>query len=166
VNIPDELRENVPKLEVYFANKPQIVLAYLFGSQARGEAHPDSDLDLGILLAESIPEREYTEQRLEIIGDLMQLLRSNEVDILILNEAPLVMRYQVISRGKLLFYRDRQAAIDFRVRALNAYFDFKPILDHHRKVFFQKTREGKLLHGHNRYRGALTSDTKLSSDPT
>ena len=164
MNMPDKLRHTVAELEQYFASKPQVALAYLFGSQASGKVHPGSDLDLGILLAENIPQREYTGQRLEIIGDLMQLLKSNDVDVVILNQVPLVMRYQVISNGKLLFCRDRQEAIDFRVQTLNSYFDFQPILDHHREIFFQKIREGKFLHGHNRYRGALTSNKKLPSD--
>ncbi len=152
----------IPKLKAYFSTRPQLVLAYVFGSQARGRAHRRSDLDVAILLADEPADEECTGQRLEVIGDLMRLLATNDVDVLILNQAPLVMRYQVIRTGKLIYYHHRQEAINFRVKTLNLYFDFKPILDHHRQVFFQKIRQGKFLDGYNRYRGTVATNQKIA----
>ncbi len=34
----------------------QLLAVYLFGSRARGDAQPDSDIDLAVLLKESTPE--------------------------------------------------------------------------------------------------------------
>ena len=34
---------------------PDVVFAYLFGSQARGEAGPRSDVDIAVLLRDGVP---------------------------------------------------------------------------------------------------------------
>ncbi len=38
-------------LSHYFARRPDVVLAYLFGSQATGTADPGSDVDVAVALA-------------------------------------------------------------------------------------------------------------------
>ncbi|HVY89578.1 MAG TPA: nucleotidyltransferase domain-containing protein [Hyphomonadaceae bacterium] len=43
------------------ASKPDIAKAFVFGSRAKGIARPDSDLDIGIIVASSNPnEDDYT----------------------------------------------------------------------------------------------------------
>jgi hypothetical protein len=55
------------------------------------------------------------------------------------------LRYAVLRDGILLFCRDRQAMIEFRVRALNEYLDFKPILKRHERAILEKARKGELF---------------------
>ncbi len=147
-----------PQLERYFAGQPQVLVAYLFGSQVLGRPGPLSDLDVAVLLSGAPTADECFEARLEFIGGLMNLLHTNDVDVLVLNRAPLVLRYQVLRTGQVVYCRDRQAMVSFRVRTLNEYLDFKPVLDHHRKLFFKHILEGTWLDGYNRYRGKVTSD--------
>jgi predicted nucleotidyltransferase len=65
------------------------VSAYLFGSEARGHAHRDSDVDVGVLLDWHVHPRaaDRFEVRLRLIGCL-QAAVGREVDIVILNDAP------------------------------------------------------------------------------
>ncbi len=93
--------------------------------------------------------------RLEIIGGLMDLLHIDDVDILILNQAPPALRYAVLRDGVLLFCRDRQALIESRVRTVNEYLDFKPILKRHERAFLEKARKGELFSGYDPHQGAL-----------
>ncbi len=153
-----DLTEIGPQLEEYFAGQPQVLVAYVFGSQATGKAGPLSDLDVAALLAGEPTPSECFDARLEFIGGLMSLLHTNDVDVLILNDVPLIMRYQVLRTGRVIFCRDRQAMIDFRVRTLNEFFDFKPVVDYHRKVFFEHILDGTWLSGYNPYRGKVTTD--------
>ena len=46
---PTEL--NIDTLVAYLAAQPDVLAAYLFGSYARGDARPDSDVDLAVLLS-------------------------------------------------------------------------------------------------------------------
>jgi predicted nucleotidyltransferase len=150
-----DLSQYAGKLEQYFALLDGVVLAYLFGSHARGRAWAHSDVDVAVLL-DGYPDADRCfEMRLEIIGGLMELFHTDDVDVLILNQAPPALRYAVLRDGIVLFCRDRQAMIEFRLRALNEYLDFKPILKRHARAILDKARKGKLLSGYNPYRGTL-----------
>jgi len=150
-----DLDEHKQALETYFASLGDVVLAYLFGSHARGQAGPLSDVDVAVLLA-SQPDGDHCfDRRLEIMGGLMDILRVNDVDVAILNQTPLALRYRVVRDGVLLFCRDHQAMIEFRVRTVSEYLDFKPVIEQHERAILQRARKGELLHGHNPHRGAL-----------
>ncbi len=49
-----EVQAMIPKIQVYLATQP-VERAYLFGSCARGEERPDSDIDLLVSLDYSRP---------------------------------------------------------------------------------------------------------------
>jgi predicted nucleotidyltransferase len=38
------------KLSHFFATRPEVVVAYLYGSHAEGRAHRESDIDIAVLL--------------------------------------------------------------------------------------------------------------------
>lgn len=160
-----DLNEVRSQLESYFAGQSQVLVAYLFGSQALGRSGPLSDLDVAVLLSDTPTADECFDARLEIIGGLMDRLHTDEIDVLVLNQAPPVLCYQVLRTGQVVYYRDRQAMLNFRVRTLNTYFDLKPMLDHYRKVFFDHILEGTWLDGYNRYRGKVTSDPLFAVAP-
>jgi len=142
-----DLKQSRDRLERYFAFLDEVVLAYLFGSHARGQAWARSDVDVAILL-EGCPDDDHClDVRMELIGGLTDLLDTDEVDVLILNQAPSTLRYAVLRDGVLLFCRDRQSMIEFRVQTVNQYLDFKPILDRHKRAILEKARKGELLSG-------------------
>ncbi|MFN3762363.1 MAG: type VII toxin-antitoxin system MntA family adenylyltransferase antitoxin [Anaerolineae bacterium] len=147
--------QHAETLERYFASLEEVTLAYLFGSHARRRAWAQSDVDIGVLLAGHPDDDRCFEMRLEITGDLMSLLRTNDVDVLILNQAPPALRYAVLRDGLLLFCRERQAMIEFYVRTVNEYLDFLPILRRHEAAILERARKGELLRGYDPYRGAL-----------
>ena len=137
-----------------------VVLAYLFGSHARGQAWAHSDVDVAVLLENDDGDHCFA-MRLEIIGGLMDLLCTNDVDVLILNQAPPALRYAVLRDGILLFCRDHRARIEFHLRAVNEYLDFKPILKRHERTILEKARKGELLSGYNPHRGTLERYQRL-----
>lgn len=150
-----DLTQTASSLERYFASLNDVVLAYLFGSYARRQAWAHSDVDIAVLLAGQPDDDHCFDMRLEIIGGLMDILNVNDVDVLILNQAPPALRYAVLRDGRLLFCRDRQAMIMFRVRTINDYLDFKPILQRHETALLERARKGELLRGCNPHQGAL-----------
>ncbi len=153
-----DLAQCVPKLEAQFAAQPDVLLVYVFGSQAKGKADARSDLDVAVLLAGDPDGGACTQRRLSIIGDLMSLFHTNDVDVVVLNRADLVLRNQVVQYGRLAYARAHDIAVEFRVRTLNLYFDFAPFLKRGEQAFFQRIREGRFLDGYNPYHGTPFPD--------
>jgi uncharacterized protein len=99
-----------------------IVCIYLYGSMARGESHPGSDLDIAVLYAEDPP---LTLDGLGLdLGSALEQYTHRPVDVVVLNRAPVDLVHRVLRDGQLLCDRDPSARIRFEDQARNAYFDF------------------------------------------
>ena len=124
----------VERLRRAFRGREQGVAAvYLFGSVARGERRPDSDLDVAVLL-ESAPESGTFESlRLDLRGELESDL-GRDVDLVVLNHAPPDLAHRVLRDAVLIIEPDPSARVRFEVRARNEYWDLKPYLDEYRRT--------------------------------
>lgn len=121
------------RLREYFDTHPEgVVCAYLFGSAARGTARATSDVDLAVLL-EHDPPATLAGSGLRLGGELEQHL-GRPVDLVLLNRAPVDLVHRVLRDGIIVFDPRPRERIRFEVRARNAYFDLKPILDEYRKA--------------------------------
>ena len=106
---------------------PGVLAAYLIGSQARGSAGPLSDVDVAILHDPSLDSRARLDLRLAAVAAAGAALATTEVDVVILNGAPPLLRQRALRDGKLLLDRDPRARIGFQVRTLNDYVDTEPL---------------------------------------
>lgn len=111
-------------------NRPEITVAYLFGSQARGSSGPLSDIDLAFLVESSlVNEQQYPYgYRADLITELMGLLKTNDLDAIVLNDAPPLLKFQVIHHGQVIFSRSEKKRLAFHVKAFNEYQDIRPML--------------------------------------
>jgi predicted nucleotidyltransferase len=103
-----------------------VSLAYVFGSAAQGRERPDSDLDVAVLFADDVPRERYGELRVQLLTELVGLTHTNDVDLVVLNEAPPLLAFQVIDGGRLLL-GDRREQVRFETRAIQRYIDTAPI---------------------------------------
>ena len=124
----------VERLRRAFRGREQGVAAvYLFGSVARGEPRPGSDLDVAVLL-EPAPERGTFESlRLDLRAELESDL-GREVDLVVLNHAPLDLAHRVLRDAVLIIEPHPSARVRFEVRARNEYWDLKPYLEEYRRT--------------------------------
>jgi hypothetical protein len=114
------------RLKAFFEDDPLgAVAVYLFGSVARGEAGPESDVDVGILFAED-PPATLSAPQFAIEAALERLL-GRPVQVVALNRASADLVHRVLRDGRLVLDRDRAARIRFEVRCRNEYFDLAPI---------------------------------------
>jgi predicted nucleotidyltransferase len=114
------------KLRQLFAEDARgAIAAYLFGSVARGEARPDSDVDVGLLF-EVTPPVTLDAPQFAVEAELERLL-GRRVQVVALNRAAADLVHRVLRDGRLVLDRDRSARIRFEVRARNEYFDMAPI---------------------------------------
>jgi len=87
--------------------EPNVRLAVLYGSLARGDGSPDSDLDLLVSLGEDRPDAAVAlAVRLErVVGREVDVARLNRVD----GDAPLLL-LRAIDDGRVVIDRDREWA--------------------------------------------------------
>ena len=85
--------------------------AYLFGSQATGKTTKLSDYDFAVLLDGKVKEKLYSEYQLEIISELLRIVKTNHLDLVVLNDSktPLFLKYNVIKEGKVIYERNKTA---------------------------------------------------------
>lgn len=121
--LPDLIREKL-------SSSDNVAAVYLFGSQARGSARPNSDVDLGVLYR-SPPAETLLAQPFELQAELAQALRK-PVDIVVMNTAPVDLIHRILRDGHIVFEADKSLRIAFEVRARNQYFDLLPILQLYR----------------------------------
>jgi hypothetical protein len=122
----------VDALRDFFGSEPSVRAAYLFGSVARAEAGPESDVDVAVLLPDGAPP-DLQRTGLRIEGDLERRV-GRPVQVVILNHAPVDLVHRVLRDSVLLSESDRGARIRFEVRARNEYFDLLPFLRRYRRL--------------------------------
>jgi predicted nucleotidyltransferase len=129
--------ELIAKLKDALAARPDVIVAYLFGSAARGEFRASSDVDVAILVEEpplSPPKRlTLASMGSGLQADLQEAV-GRSVDLVTLNHASPDLIHRVLRDGVLLSERDRSARIRFEVEARNAYFDVLPFLNRYREA--------------------------------
>jgi len=133
-----EGEELVEVLRSYFASQADVVAAYLFGSRATGKARPQSDVDMAVLLSEEDGLARF-DRRLRLIDEVSDIC-GGEADVIVLNDAPPLLQYQVLKHGRLLFERDRAARVEFEVRAGEVYADLKPMRRFFQRALFQEIK--------------------------
>ena len=95
---------------------PGLAAVYLFGSQAREDAGPGSDIDLAVLTLGSLDPVE----RWKLQEDLAAQAHKN-VDLVDLRRASTVMRVQVLRDSRLLADVQPVVRAAFEASALSAY---------------------------------------------
>lgn len=112
------------------AELPGVVAAFLFGSHAQGTMHRDSDVDVGILLERGkFPDRlDRFDQRVRLTSWLIGETHCNEVDVVILNDAPPLLARHILTKGKRVFGGDDRTFQDFYRDALLRAADLEPFL--------------------------------------
>lgn len=130
----------VERLRQCTASLSEVRLAVLFGSTARGEARPGSDVDLGVLL-----EPDTREHRREVEAELWRAA-GRSVDVIFLNEASPLLRFEISRDGLLLLERQDGLWTGFKARALMDWWDWAPHAQTLTRAAVRRLRE-KVGHG-------------------
>jgi predicted nucleotidyltransferase len=134
-------------LENFMATQSEVRLAYLFGSQAKRKAHALSDVDIAVLLTEQSSPLEQSRARMRLMSELMRLLGREDVDVVLLNQAPLLLRHRVLRDGRLLFAADERERVQFAAETYQHYLDHRHMYDVLDEAMFARLREGRFGRG-------------------
>jgi uncharacterized protein YutE (UPF0331/DUF86 family)/predicted nucleotidyltransferase len=123
------LFEKQSRLNQLFTQSP-VNAAYLAGSLlSRTSFGHLTDVDIAILLMEQIKSDQFLDYQLYFFSELAKRLESDNIDVVILNQASLLLKLQVIKYGQILFSRDEKQRVSFETKAVMDYLDFKKFDD-------------------------------------
>ena len=102
-----------------------VVFAYLFGSHAAGRPHRASDVDVAVMLEDSVTQHDYLDRSLGLAGLLSDGSGVANVEVLVLNGAPLPLVGRAIQQRRILYSCDEPARVRFESLKLRQFFDFE-----------------------------------------
>lgn len=124
--LPAETGARLQTLGEALERYPHIVFAYLFGGAATGDLKPLSDVDVAVYLDDAA---DLHAGKLEVVGIVTAHLRTDEVDIIVLNEAPTALAGRVLGSRRVIVDREPFRRHRFESRALREFLDFR-IVEH------------------------------------
>jgi predicted nucleotidyltransferase len=117
------LSEQYNKLADFFSKQRHVKLAYLYGSAAKGKAGKLSDVDIAVLFDDSLSKKERFKLQLKLIGEIAALLKTDNIDLVDIDEAPLSLKFEIIKANCPVFVRNRMLKIDFEHEVMSRYLD-------------------------------------------
>lgn len=132
-----ELDEKLTALSELFNTFPQVQTVFLFGSYGTEYQTPLSDIDFAVFFSENISLSEEA----DLLNKLSITLDTDLVDLVNLNKAPLVIQFNVITEGKIIYERDYIATCDFIGHVIKYYQDYAITLNQFNRDYDQSFRE-------------------------
>lgn len=107
----DDRIQKLSQLKEYFAARDDVLMAFLFGSRAKGYARRTSDWDIAVCL---IKEDRTLEQR--IWSDTEEILGA-QTDLVVLNRAPASLAWTILRTGVPLAVKNRRDYLRLLLRS-------------------------------------------------
>ncbi len=155
-----EKLNEIKKIFAAETNNDNILLAYIFGSQIKGKTGLLSDYDFAVFLFRK-PSFQF---KYKLKNKLVNVLNSGQVDLIILNDAPVEMKYNIIAEGKIIFQKNSIIKTEFEADTLSRYFDYLPALREQKKDILKFNPLGdKYGDRIQRYRATLRKTEEMLS---
>lgn len=139
MDVTEILNQNQAKIG-QIAKKYKIKLVYLYGSHARGQQTPMSDIDLAVLFEDDLADEKYLDNKLNFGGEIEKAFNLRDVDVRALNNYSPRFRFTVYQEGKLIYTKDEDTRIDFQLKAFHDYQDIKHIYEISDYYLFQRLK--------------------------
>src|SRR5207249_230471 len=124
-----DLFEKQAQLQSLFQTSP-VDAAYGQGTPAaRKLAGAFADQSVGLLLHAKVRANEFFDYQVYFVSELSKTLETEGLDVVILNQASLLQRAQVIRSWSLLFQRDHKRRVQWEARAVMEYLEFQKYHD-------------------------------------
>lgn len=125
-------------LKKYFSGKPEVSMAFLFGSYTKGQALFDSDVDIAVYFKPKERRLEWEEvgewsEVIKIWADTEKILGKN-VDVLVLNKAPCLIAFDAVHTGIPLVIKDHLLYLRFLSLINSAAIDFREFIEDYWRI--------------------------------
>lgn len=136
----------LPGLLRYLEAQPDVAAAWVFGSRARGDHRPDSDVDVAILAARGWEERPDSLERLvafrvevpETMG-----LSDHQVDAVVAQEMKPLAAFALVRDGVPIYDRDPVYRVEWQIRAFHLGMDARRMARMSWEARVARVREGR-----------------------
>ena len=116
----ESIAKQIIQAENYLKTREDIGFAYLFGSLAENRATHLSDVDIAVYLTEG----KFEDKRFQILGDLIDIFKTDRLDLVILNTAQLMLKMKIIQARRILADNFPYIRNTFESDIIRTYFDF------------------------------------------
>ncbi|WP_447974999.1 type VII toxin-antitoxin system HepT family RNase toxin [Nitrospira sp. Kam-Ns4a] len=107
--VPGDIQDRLNELPACLDALEGLAAVWLFGSMARGEATPVSDVDVAYLPAPALTDEEVERVDARFYGCLTNALHTDELTLINLRTAPALVVWNVLHEGRLLVCRNPAA---------------------------------------------------------
>lgn len=132
VQINSSNKKSIKKI----GDKYNLSLILVFGSQAKGEKHQNSDLDIGVLAEREFDFEEYS----RLYSDLSEVFGNQNVDLVLINHADPLFLKQILENCQI-FYGSKKTLAELKLYSFKRYCDYRRYLDSERKFVHQFIKE-------------------------
>ena len=119
--LPENILELLPGAASCLASRFDVVFSYIFGSLSYSRPAPLSDIDIAVYLR---PDTDLVESKLAILGQLMDRLRTEEIDLVILNRADPTLVINILRTKKVIVDKEPFLRHGFESVMMRKYLDF------------------------------------------
>ncbi|MGC9350268.1 MAG: nucleotidyltransferase domain-containing protein [Anaerolineae bacterium] len=84
---------------------------------------------------------------LTIQAEIEDALTFSPVDVRTINDAPIMVRGNIIQKGIRVYESDHHARVSFEVATLMRYFDYAPAAHRLQRAFLERVRKKGILDG-------------------
>ena len=120
--LPADILSRIPQVKQLLQVERCVIFAYLFGGMAAGRITPLSDVDIAVYITN---ESDLSAYKLKLFDELTDVLGTAELDLIILNNAPLSLSGRIIQQKKVLVDKDPHLRYVYESLTLRKFFDFR-----------------------------------------
>lgn len=138
-----DLFEKQAQIHSLFQRSP-VDAAYTQGSASgRRLAGSFSDLDVALLLLDKVKTNEFFDYQVYFVSELSKTLETQGLEVVILNQASLLQRAQVIRNWNILYQRDIKRRVQWETHAVMEYLEFQKYDDIQSRALAERTKSDR-----------------------
>jgi hypothetical protein len=134
------MKKEIVQITTAMKKLKMVRAVYLFGSTVTGNTGPLSDIDIAVLLDKNVTRKECSNLKLKLIAEFTDIFKSDKIDLVILNDAPVQLTFEIISKGRIIFGKHEEIA-EFEAKASSYYHDMKFYIDRYTEEIIKRTAE-------------------------
>ncbi len=117
--IPKDIHSRIGHLAGFLSDNPNVIFAYFFGGLAKEKSNPLSDVDIAVYVKDT-KKLDY----LELFSEITGILGTDEVDLVILNDASTSLAGRILQSKKVLIDKQPFLRHEYESLTLRKFFDF------------------------------------------